>query len=235
MTSSSRPSAGRVLRNGGAASARPLDQRDLRTGEWTRYGDDGVLGDPATEHTLSHLAETVRAAAQAQGFSTGWAQGRHKAEAEARATAEETAAATAVAEQRREAEHRAAVAAWELAAQRLHDAVEQARASIVEQGTGLAFEVVRELLGRELADDAVAAESAAHRVLAAMPPADEVVAVRLPPSAVGAPAARSLTEVGLRLVADTTLGPADAFIEASDHVLDLRISSALDRVREALA
>ena len=44
-----------------------------------------------------------------------------------------------------------------------------------------------------------------------------------------------LIELGVRLVADTTLGPADAFIETSDRIVDLRLSSALGRVREVLS
>lgn len=233
MSSSNRPTPGTVLRDG-AATARPLDHRELRTGSWTRYGDSSVLGDPATEHTLANLADTVRAAAQAQGYATGWAEGRRKAEAEARVAAAEAAAAATAAEQRRETEHRAAVAAWELAAQRLHDAVDQARSSILERGTELAFEVVRELLGQELHDEAAAAVTAISRALAAVSGTEGVVAVHLPPAAVDAPAARSLRELGLRLVADSTLGPADAIVEAADHVVDLRVSSALGRVGEVL-
>ena len=57
MSSSSRRTSGAVIRNGTAATARPLDQRELRTGDWTRYGDGTVFGDPTTEHTLAHLAD----------------------------------------------------------------------------------------------------------------------------------------------------------------------------------
>ncbi|MFN8195720.1 MAG: FliH/SctL family protein [Nocardioidaceae bacterium] len=235
MSSSSRPATGSVIREEVASSAQPIAQRELRRGDWTRYGDERVLGDATTEHTLGRLADSVRAAAQAQGYSTGWAEGRRKAEAEARVVAARTAEEIAAVEQRREAEHRAAVAAWELAAQRLHDAVETARATILEQATDLAYEIVRELLGRELGDDTAATEQATRRVLSSMPATDEVVAVHLPPAAVSAPAARSLVELGVRLVADTTLGPADAFIETSDRIVDLRLSSALGRVREVLS
>lgn len=235
MSSSSSRTSGAVIRNGGAAGARPLYHHELRTGDWTRYGDGTVFGDPTTEHTLANLADNVRAAAQAQGYATGWAEGRRKAEAEARQTALETAAAIADAESRREAEHRAVVAAWELATQRLHDAVENARVSMVERGTNLAFEVVRELLGRELGDDDAAAANAVSRVMAAIPDTENLVAVHLPPSTMSASAAEALIELGVRIVADTTLGPADAVVEAADHVVDLRLSSALDRVREVLA
>jgi flagellar assembly protein FliH len=235
MSSSSRRTSGAVIRNGTAATARPLDQRELRSGDWTRYGDGTVFGDPATEHTLANLADNVRAAAQAQGYATGWAEGRRKAEAEARELALETAAAISAAEARREAEHRDAVAALELAAHRLHDTVEQARMAVIEQGTDLAYALVRELLDRELSDNAAAAEYVIHRVLSTMPPAETIVAVHLHPSAVDAPAAGALVQLGLELVADATLGLADALVETPEHVLDLRISAALDRVREVLA
>jgi flagellar assembly protein FliH len=50
--------------------------------------------------------------------------------------------------------------------------------------------------------------------------ADAAAAAALPPSVI--------------VVADHSLAPADAVAELDDHLLDLRVDRALDRVREAL-
>ncbi|HEY1134125.1 MAG TPA: hypothetical protein VGE77_06075, partial [Nocardioides sp.] len=54
---------------------------ELRTGNWTRRGGPGVLGDPVTEELMDALATSTRAAAQSQGYAVGWAQGRRDAAA----------------------------------------------------------------------------------------------------------------------------------------------------------
>src|SRR3954462_4330673 len=97
--------------------------RELRTGGWTRLGSSSVLGDAVTEHTLSGLAEQAQAAARAQGYSTGWAEGRRAAEEGADEQRLALVAEHQADEARREAEHRAAVAALTRAAQQLTDAL----------------------------------------------------------------------------------------------------------------
>ena len=66
---------------------------DLRSGSWTRLGDGGVVGDPVTEAVLGPLAERVRAAARAEGYAAGWAEGRRRAQEAAEQAAAERAAA----------------------------------------------------------------------------------------------------------------------------------------------
>ena len=44
-----------------------------------------------------------------------------------------------------------------------------------------------------------------------------------------------LSRAGVRVVPDPGLDPADAVVEVDEQVLDLRLRSALDRVREALS
>lgn len=236
MSSSSSRTSGAVIRNGGAAGARPLDHHELRTGDWTRYGDGTVFGDPITEHTLANLADNVRAAAQAQGYATGWAEGRRKAEAEARQTALETAAA--IADAAGAARGRAprggrGVGAGHPAAPRrgrerpgLHGRV---------RGTNLAFEVVRELLGRELGDDDAAAANAVSRVMAAIPDTENLVAVHLPPSTMSASAAEALIELGVRIVADTTLAPPTPWSRPPTTSWTCASPPPWDCVREVLA
>ena len=102
----------------------PLATPELRTGVWTRFGTSSVLGDAVTEETLSALAETTRTAARSQGYAVGWAEGRRAARDEADAAARAAEAARREAEDARAREHAAAVAALELAAARLHEAVD---------------------------------------------------------------------------------------------------------------
>ncbi|HRD62006.1 MAG TPA: hypothetical protein PL137_13945, partial [Nocardioides sp.] len=96
MSSSSSPSSSRaftpllppavaedapVLR--GEVATLTFETPELRSGEWTRFGPDSVLGDAVTEAALSAMVDDARSAAQAQGYSVGWAQGRREAADEA--------------------------------------------------------------------------------------------------------------------------------------------------------
>src|SRR5215218_8586957 len=119
------PVGRRTLLDTGSARVTSVQPRELRSGSWTRLGSGTVLGDAVTEQTLAGLAEQAEAAARAQGYSRGWAEGRHAAEQQA---AQDRAAALAAdqrAEEVREAEHRAAVAGLTRAAALLDDAVAQ--------------------------------------------------------------------------------------------------------------
>src|SRR3712207_5437512 len=90
-----------------SSSEAALPTPELRTGSWTRLGSSSVLGDAVTEHTLSGLAEQAQAAARAQGYATGWAQGRRAAEARAEEESRQVAAERLLEDQRRADEHRA--------------------------------------------------------------------------------------------------------------------------------
>ncbi len=119
MTNSS-PEDGAV---GTAVRMTAFQHRELRSGEWTRLGGAAILGDAATEHTLSALAADAQAAARAQGYATGWAEGRRAAEEQAHAAELEAAEQRRVADDRREAEHQAAVQALLTAAASLEHSV----------------------------------------------------------------------------------------------------------------
>jgi flagellar assembly protein FliH len=194
---------------------------ELRTGQWTRLGNDAVLGDPITEATLSTLAENTRITAGSQGYSVGWAE-------EARQLATETERARVRAEQHRFDEHAAAVAALERAAAQLQAAVATSCAEIESRATDLAWELTRELVGHQLHGPGI---DVVRRVLALMP-TEPIAAVRLHPDDL--PDAVALTEHGAVLIADPSLNRGDALVEADQHVLDLRLDRALDRVREVL-
>jgi len=208
----------------------PLAMPELRTGTWTRFGTDAVLGDAVTEATLGALAESTRAAARSQGYSVGWAEGQRAARELARTEAAEAAERERRAEELRDAEHRAALEALTHAARRLTERAEEVCSAIEEQASTLAWELVTELLGRELTS--ATGPDVVRRVLRLLP-AEPLVAVRLHPADVAG--ADELRAAGLTVLADPTLERGDALVEAEDHVLDLRIGTALARVREVLA
>jgi len=213
----------------------PLATPELRTGEWTRFGAASVLGDTVTEETLATLAERTRTAARSQGYSVGWAEGQRAAREAARRQAEAVAADHAEAEARRETEHRAAVAALEAAAVRLHDTVATVSAAVEEHASGLAWELTEALVGHELRS--ATGPDVVRRALQ-LAPTEPVARLRMHPDQLADlnPAhLAELAERGVDVVADPALGWADALVEAADHVIDARISTALERVREVLA
>jgi flagellar assembly protein FliH len=217
------------------ASVVPLATPELRTGVWTRFGGSSVLGDEVTEETLSSLAESTRIAARSQGYATGWAEGRRAARAAADAEAVAHEAARREAEEIRAREHAAAVAALEAAADRLHDAVAGLCATLEDHATSLAWELTEELVGRELRT--VTGPDVVRRALE-LTPTEALVRVHLHPDQaqeVTGDVRSALAERGADLVADPTLAWGDALVETAEHVVDLRVRTALDRVRKVLA
>jgi flagellar assembly protein FliH len=223
----------RVVRGSSASSATGLATPELRAGEWTRLGVANVLGDAVTEQTLATLAESTRAAARSQGYSVGWAQGRREADETARLAADQTAQRNAAAETRREAEHRAAMSALELAAARLDEILTELSARVDAQASELAFELTRELVGRELTLAEDPGADTVRRVLAVLPGRTDV-RVRLHPD-IAADAAVDLSGHGVVVVADPTLARTDAMVESEGAVLDLRVETAIAQLREVLA
>ncbi|MDO9377688.1 MAG: hypothetical protein Q7T56_02480, partial [Nocardioidaceae bacterium] len=79
MSSSPEPT-GLVLRDLAEVRVHGAPSRgELRTGPWTRLGSPGLAGDPVTESMLTELAARAEAAARAQGYAAGWAEGRREA------------------------------------------------------------------------------------------------------------------------------------------------------------
>jgi flagellar assembly protein FliH len=222
-----------AVRAGSAADPQPARLPDLRSGQWTRLGDDSVLGDRVTEVALGALAERTRDAARAQGYATGWAEGRQEALARATEVEAEAARRNAAAERRRDAEHADAVAALGEAADALLASVQDICARVADQATGLALELTRALVGHELAVTADPGQDVVRRVLAALP-AGPVATVRLHPDLVTADVVAELDRHGLTVAGDASLSPGDAVVEADDAAVDLRVSTALERVAEVL-
>lgn len=223
-------SEARVVRGVSAAAATGLATPDLRAGAWTRLGGERVLGDAVTEQTLSSLAESTRAAARSQGYAVGWAQGRREATESARLVAEEADRRRTAEEARREAEHRAVVAALEAATAELHGVLAAACTRVEDRASELALELTRELVGHELAVSDAPGEHVVRRALTLLP--DRGVArLRLHPDVAATVTGLPTT---VTVVADPVLGLGDALVETDEHVVDLRIGSALDRLREVL-
>lgn len=205
--------------------------RDLRVGTWTRLGPESALGDAVSERTLAGVAEQARAAAQAQGYSVGWAQGRQEAAAEARVAAEAVALKLAAEEERREAEHREAVQALVAAAEQLRTTLTRATEQVEVQGTELAWALTEELVGHQVRG--AETPDVVRRVLD-LAPSGESVALHLHPTHLGDPSLAQLKEHGVRCVPDASLAPLDAVVHVDDHAFDLRIATAMTRVREVL-
>ncbi len=207
-------------------------QPELRRGEWTRLGPGSLLGDEAAEQTLADVADQAHAAASAQGYSVGWAQGLRRAAEATQAAAAAQAEAGELDRGRHEAEHAAAVQALTNAADELHSALAAVTARVEVQATELAWALTQELVGREV--QTVSGADVVRRVLA-LTPEGPIALVHLHPDHVGDPAVADLVTRGVRVVGDPGLGRADAVVEVEDHALDLRVESALARVRQVLA
>lgn len=228
---SSSPESARVLRD---VPTTNISAPELRTGTWTRFGGSSVLGDTVTEDVLSSLADTTRAVAQAQGYATGWAEGRRAAAEEAAATAREQAEMLARAEARRDDEHRAALARLDRVLTSLDAAVTTATAAVEERALTLACELTTLLVGHELRTTPDSAADAVRRA-AELSAGEPAVLVRMSPDDAWSGAVEELTGRGLRVVPDAALANGDVIVETDGGVIDGRIGAALDRVRAALS
>jgi flagellar assembly protein FliH len=210
-----------------------LPTPELRSGDLTRYVGSGVLGDSVTELALATLTDEARSAAQSQGYAVGWAEGRREAAAEAAREAAERDQQLAAAEQHWTVRQQAAVQALTEAARALTDATAQVSSLVDAKAIELARELTETIVGHELRVALESGETAADlaaRVLAEAP-ADAPYVVRVHPDV----AAAVTGLVGVRAVPDASLHPADAVVEVDDQVVDLRVSTALARIRAVLA
>lgn len=210
-----------------------VSRPDLRTGVWTRLGDNAVLGDEVTEAALGILAERTRDAARAQGYSVGWAEGRREALELAAVTARMVEQRERDEEQRRGREHQNAVAALVAAVDALRTASQEAAARIADQATELAFDLTRTIVDHELATEVDPGAAVVSRVVAMLPDEPTTV-VRLHPTVVDSDAVAAVTDRGVRLVVDPSLDRHDAVIETDTQAIDLRVSTAIARLEEAL-
>ncbi len=207
--------------------------RELRSGQWTRLAGGSVLGDQATENVLSTLAGEAQAAASAQGYATGWAEGRRAAEEKARSDAAAAVERQRREEERRETEHQAAVQALLQAAAALEEATTTTCTQVQTHAVRLAAQLTEALVGHELAVAKTPGLGAVRRALA-LAPAEPVVRIRVAPEEAGDPELAALAGAAV-VVPDPTLGRGDALVETDTGVVDARVSTALERVLEVLA
>jgi flagellar assembly protein FliH len=185
------------------------------------------------------IVEEAKAAAHAVGYAEGWAAGLR----ESRDSTREERQAAAAEYKRVAAERRArttqAVAAIDLAANRLEGralkTAEEMETAIIEA----AFSIAEALIGAHLRDDEARGAAAVRRALALAPAGERVtVSVSTADHAVltsnGTVPLPELENRVVDLVADPGLEPGDAVATWNSTSLDARLSKALTRVRRVL-
>jgi flagellar assembly protein FliH len=234
MTSSSETRAAARVYRAGTGTVTSVTTPDLRSGRWTRHVGATLsgagLGDDVTEGTLAVAADEARRVARAQGWSTGWAEGVQAGREAADRDAERRAEL---------ARQEQAVLRAELAgsAQALVDAaraLERGLSTLEQQTTttalDLAFAVTAAVLGETAASQLP--QEVLRRALAEVRRGETAV-VRLAPTVCDAVDVTDLPGT-VTVRADVALGLGDAVVDLPDSVVDLRVDTALDRVREVL-
>jgi flagellar assembly protein FliH len=211
----------------------PSHDAELRTGAWTRLGSDGVLGDAVTEAILGGIAERSHQAARAQGYATGWAQGRRVALARAAEEAAQVRHQLEADRAHRQAEHLQALAALDTALEQLRARIGETVDALSERAVEAALELTGAILGREVATAADPGGDALRRAMALVEPT-VTATVRLNPQDRAALDPATLDGVAAVVVDDPTLARGDAVAETEDTLVDATIAAALDRVREVL-
>ncbi|GAA3448007.1 FliH/SctL family protein [Planomonospora venezuelensis] len=211
---------------------------DARTFTAARFAADFGPGN----NLPTEIVEEARATAQAAGYAAGWAQGREEARAEAQRIAQATARAEAERTARAEAEQTArldsALTALAASAGQLERQTAPVATEIEELILQTAFTIAEAVLGREIAHSPEPGREALARALE-LAPAGRPVLVRLNPgdhaTLVGAGEARfDFDGRDVALVADAGLEPGDAVAECDATSVDARLSTAVQRAKEAL-
>jgi len=206
---------------------------DLRSGAWTRFGSGDVLGDAVTETILGGLAERSHQAARAQGYVTGWAEGRRLALARATEEAESVRRAAELDRDRRDAEHAQALAALDAAVAQVQVQLAEALADLADRVVPVALDLAAAIVGREVATATDPGADALQRALTQVDPA-VAVTVRMHPEDRALLDPTLLAERTVTVVADPSLSRGDAVAETPDHVVDATLATALERVRGVL-
>lgn len=207
---------------------------DLRHGAWTRLGSGGALGDAVTEAILGGIAERSHQAARAQGYATGWAEGRRVALARAEQDAEAVRRTAEADRVRRDAEHRDALAALDAAVAQLEQRTAAAVEALAGHTVEVALELTRAILGREVATATDPGADALRRAMALVPPHVDVT-VRLNPADRDTLNPEAVEGSTVTVVGDPTVQRGDAVAETDDTFVDATIAAAFERVQEVLA
>lgn len=196
---------------------------------------DGLL-DPMQRAALDALSTTARAAAQAEGYARGWAEGRRSADAAAALEAEAVAAAIAATESAAAASLASALSALSLAAASLEARAVVPASELSAAVVAGAFELAQALLGRELALAADPGLDAIRRALVLLPENRPVTARLNPDDASVTRSGLSTAALGrdVLIVADPAVEPGGAIVECDSSRVDAQLGPALERVREVL-
>jgi flagellar assembly protein FliH len=161
---------------------------------------------------------------QAAGYASGYEEGRHAGEIAEGARLRNT------------------VRAAEAALADLRAGEERWTGTIEENVIALAVAVARQIVGRELDNDAVAYAELVRRALAEFP-IDQPIRIRLHPADLAAisttpgPDGEPLRIAGGReatWLADANIAPGGCMVEGRDRIIDGRIDAALERVYRRL-
>ncbi|MGN6577198.1 MAG: FliH/SctL family protein [Nocardioides sp.] len=192
---------------------------DLRTGTWTRFGGDGILGDAVTEVALAALAERASAAGRAQGYAAGWAEGRRRALDSARAVEADQVEAASRRQAAQAAEHELLVAALTDATQRCVADFAVRYDALADAAVELALRIAEEVLQRELAVANEPGLDALRRALAQVRP-DHAVVVRMNPADRAQLDPAALDGRPVTLVDDPSLAPGQGRAKTQHKLVD---------------
>ncbi|WP_159617573.1 FliH/SctL family protein [Arthrobacter zhaoguopingii] len=197
----------------------------------------------STEEAFSPLAypslrdperERLEAESRVRGHAAGYAAGLREAAAHAAAAAEQADEERLAAARTAAARIDAALGVLRSAASALTAASVPVIDSVEDALAAAAFELAEAVIGYELADGGNSTRSIVARALNAPLPF-AVHTVRLHPADLARLTAAGVCPPEVQLVADPALAAGDAVAEYPDGFLDARISTAVARVRAALA
>jgi flagellar assembly protein FliH len=186
------------------------------------------------------LLQPARRAAEAEGFSAGWAAGVRAG----RVAADDEAARVRAGRAAAEREHRELIMGAVGAVQRAADQLEAREVASAESIENLiikvAYDLAEAVLGAALRDDLLRGEAAIRRALE-FAPTDEPVTVAVNPADHAALRQDGidgvLAELGRRtvsVVTDPRVAPGDAVATAGAMTIEARLGAALARARGAL-
>lgn len=185
-----------------------------------------TVADPGQD--LAYDQAKVRG--HAAGFAAGVAAGAIRIEADRAAAAESRAAESRAAKARQDY----MISVLQSAGEAMHVRAAPVLTALEETLAAAALDLAEAILGHELADGEASARSALARATGAPTPSP-VHTVRLNPEELALLDEPTRDATGLRFVADPSLRRGDAVAEYADGFLDARLSTALDRMRQALS
>ena len=123
---------------------------ELRSGEWTRLGDERVLGDRVTEEMLSEIAIRARPPLSRRGMPSAGPRAAAAAEEQSRVEVARLYAEATAQEERRQQEHEATIDALRTAVAEVRATAGAVCDALESQATDLALKLTEAILGREL-------------------------------------------------------------------------------------